>query len=1211
MNDILRRRLALACCAAMALAVSSCGDDSGSSSQKCGDQVCTELQKCVDDVCKDLCGTEVCADDKVCDDATQTCIDKPVDPCSLCTETQKCVDKVCKDLCGTEVCADDKVCDEATQTCIDKVVDPCTTVNCLANQTCMNARCYDDGCLITGEDGSISEKTCDEGQECSKGQCIDSLCKTLKEPCADGWQCIKGICEETACLTQHCGEGQSCRGGKCLDNECLDMTCNDDKVCSKGNCLYPACVDKEACATGKTCNEEGTCVYIAAPAISLDEPSDKSSDEKGKTVSLALHLNNAPTKDVRITCEIETTSKNKEVEVACDAIVFNTNNWQLEQTIVVTGVDDNLIDGNQTYKIKVTTVSEDKDFDGLTAESVELTNIDTTKAGIVVSETTLMTYEDPDAAPATFTVVLSSKPSADVVLTLEESSKGKECTLSPTTLTFTPDNWNVPQTVTATGVDDEIDDGNVSYKIYFAPADSTDPNYDNIQGPTIKATNVDNDVAGISMNLAAEDFEIDEGQNYPLTVKLNTKPENDVKISISADDDTEAEFDVAELTIKAEDWNKGTEIQLMVVVDHIIDGDQPVKLTFAVTSEDKDYNFNSDYTGTVKDVDIADLILSTSDSPNVREGSDEAITLSLALSSKPAHDVTVDITVGDDTEIKVDKTSLTISPDKWNELNEVHVNSVDDVLVDGDIKSNVTIKLASDDTHFAGVSKDVEFTTLDNDEAGFVVTSTAATYAENSGATDSMTVALKAQPTENVTVTVASSDSTELAVTSDATLTFTADNWNTPQTVNVKVVDDNLADGQQTAYVSFTGASSDEKFNDIKGQSATFTIVDNDSATVVLSAGLKVLGTSSPNSTATLSLGAEPLSDVVLTLKADHPDIITFDPPQLTFTSTNWNTPQTVIVHANFDALDYATLTENIWAVASGDVVYADVQSKPEELTLIKISSVQDFLYTGAAQLRLLPIGNYMIEVWGAQGGGSYGNGTWRAGTGMGGYSVGTLTLDTPTNVYIYVGGKGEDANLKGIDVAGGFNGGGGAVGDSDSDKDDGGGGGGGASDVRIATNSLYSRVIVAGGGGGNGFSTAYKSSIAGHGGGLSGTPESIYPSEPGTISSGHAFGVGGVGEWTSGGVEGGGGGGWYGGTHGVTSNCGAGGSGGSGWLYTAENYTTWQSGNPTDASQYTLNSSHYLRNSQTIAGNASMPAPGGGTEMGHPNNGFVRITLQ
>ena len=37
-------------------------------------------------------------------------------------------------------------------------------------------------------------------------------------------------------------------------------------------------------------------------------------------------------------------------------------------------------------------------------------------------------------------------------------------------LTFTPANWNTPQTVTVTGVDDAIDDGDVAYTIVTAAA---------------------------------------------------------------------------------------------------------------------------------------------------------------------------------------------------------------------------------------------------------------------------------------------------------------------------------------------------------------------------------------------------------------------------------------------------------------------------------------------------------------------------------------------------------------------------------------------------------------------------------------------------------------------------------------------------------------------------------------------------------------------
>ncbi|MBQ9396657.1 MAG: hypothetical protein IJU23_14225 [Proteobacteria bacterium] len=1290
MNDSLRRRLALACCAAIAMAATACSGDSAGTSvvEMCGDTVCLENevckdnacvpnvdpcslctenqdcvngtckdkvadpcekctanQKCVDKVCTDLCGTaicgsnqacvneecvklcgeELCTEDQICDKNVQKCIPKPVDvdPCTLCSPDEICVDKQCKpaDPCANKTCPDNWRCDPTKNgACVE--IDPCETAACPTAQTCLNGRCYDDGCLIADDNGNVAEKTCDEGQECSKGQCIDSLCKTLPEPCADGWQCIKGICEETACINYHCEEGRSCRGGKCVDNECLDMTCSDDKVCSKGNCIYPACLDKPACTTGKTCNEEGNCVFITAPAISLDVPEDKTTDEKGKTLPLALHLNNAPGQDVHVSCEVLTTSQNKEVDVACDEIVFNADNWQLEQTILITGVADYLIDGDQTYTIKVTTSSEDKDFDALVTESVVLTNLDTTQPGIVVSETSLMTYEDTTADPATFTVALTSIPATDVTLKLHSSNE-TEGTVSPATLTFTKDNWNKPQTVTVTGVDDQEHDGNVNYTVYFEPSISEDENYQGLQGQPIKVTNVDNDVAGISMNLASEGFELNEGQTQNLTVKLNTKPKNDVKIALATNDTTEASFDVAEITLTTSTWNTGREIQLNGVADHIIDGDQPIKLTLTATSTDADYNLAPiEYSGTVKDIDTANLIYSLGASPNVMEGKTDTVALNLHLSSKPASNVTVDVIISDSTELKADKTAITITPDKWDETQQVLFSSVDDYLVDGSVKSKVTLKLTTDDTHFAGISKEIEFTTLDNDEAGFIVTSTPASYAENSSATDTMTVALKAQPEYNVTVTVASSDATELAVTSSSTLTFTKDNWNTPQTVTFTVVDDNIADGSQMAYVSFTGSSSDPNFNEIKAQSATFTIIDNESASVALAVAPDSLNPGVTSSTATISLGASPLSTMTVTLMAEHSDIITFVPPTLTFTSSNWATPQNVTVNVNFNAIMTASAVENIWATTSGDITYAGVESNPVALTLYTIPTVQDFEYTGTVQKVRLPIGTYKLEVWGAQGG----NASVKTG-GRGGYSKGILSLSESTDLYIYVGQQGiSSISGKSQEGDGGWNGGGNNITAPGSPWIV--GTGGGATDISLRgtagssnwnnSEHLYSRIIVAGGGGAAQYreDSLYGGNGGGGGGstGLSGDyiNSGYSTGTGGTQSAGGSpcsakggtgsFGTGGnyIGKESGSCVSGGGGGGWYGGG---SCYCGSA-AGGSGYTYSSASSTYYPAG-------VLLDSRYYLTNTQTTGGATSVPAPIGGTEMGHQGNGYARITLQ
>lgn len=258
----------------------------------------------------------------------------------------------------------------------------------------------------------------------------------------------------------------------------------------------------------------------------------------------------------------------------------------------------------------------------------------------------------------------------------------------------------------------------------------------------------------------------------------------------------------------------------------------------------------------------------------------------------------------------------------------------------------------------------------------------------------------------------------------------------------------------------------------------------------------------------------------------------------------------------------------------------------------IKVGDILDFTYTGTVQVVTLPKGKYTLECWGAQGGyrdsSSYG--------GKGGKSYGILTLVKPTLLYIYVGGSGNTGGTNG-----GFNGGGSRPSYY---------GGGGASDIRIGTDSLYARVIVAGGGGSDGASdkkgmygggTSGGSSSENYGTGGSGGTQTT----GGTGGSGNdgTFGKGGAGLNRSSGYGGAGGGGWYGGGGAYPDSSGdddRGGGGGSGFVWTGSNAPAG----------YLLGTEYYLANAVTKAGNVSFGAVSTGKETGHGGNGHVRITV-
>ena len=136
--------------------------------------------------------------------------------------------------------------------------------------------------------------------------------------------------------------------------------------------------------------------------------------------------------------------------------------------------------------------------------------------GITVKETAVNTVtEEAGTATDTFTLVLDTQPAGDVLIAITSSDES-EATVSPTSVTFTSSDWNVTQTITVTGVDDLVDDGDVSYSVNFAASSVADTDYHGFFLNSVSASNIDDDV---TPNVdTGQSFSIDENSTISTLV---------------------------------------------------------------------------------------------------------------------------------------------------------------------------------------------------------------------------------------------------------------------------------------------------------------------------------------------------------------------------------------------------------------------------------------------------------------------------------------------------------------------------------------------------------------------------------------------------------------------------------------------------------------------------------------------------------------------
>ena len=586
-------------------------------------------------------------------------------------------------------------------------------------------------------------------------------------------------------------------------------------------------------------------------------------------------------------------------------------------------------------------VASDADLQSV---SSELDNFTTVAANFTVSENaTALTEASGSSHTDTFTVVLASEPVGNVVFSVVPSD-ASEVSSSPSSLTFSPDNWSTAQTVTLTGTDDEISDGTISSAVTVGINESQtkDSEYDKLKSHSISATTSDDEgIPSVTLTAAIVSLVEDE-ETLTLTVNMSLASGVDttVDFTTSGTAERDADYSITPDPLIIPSGSKQGTVTVKSINDEIDDDAETIIIGVGVGSISNSVgatNNIQDVTLTISDDDTAGFQLSKTTAAVTESGTKDTFTV--VLDSKPTHDVIVTLTSDDTGEATVSPDNLTFTSENWKTAQTVTITGVADDQDDENATSTITVSVNSSDTNYVSSKlsdKEVEVTTSDGDTAGFKLSETTVTATEG-GDNATFTVELTSKPTSAVTIGIAGSTEASVSPTS---LSFDASDWKTPKTVTVTAVNDSVDDDQQTSTITVSvSSSSDSKYGSgIANQSVTATTKDDDTAGFALSKNTATVTEGGDSDNFTVVLNSEPTQDVVLTLTAnDSTEVSISSSSTLTFTSSNWNTAQTVIIAAADENLDDDNITSTVTVAVSStnDAKYDNITNQTVTVTTV------------------------------------------------------------------------------------------------------------------------------------------------------------------------------------------------------------------------------------------------------------------------------------
>lgn len=449
--------------------------------------------------------------------------------------------------------------------------------------------------------------------------------------------------------------------------------------------------------------------------------------------------------------------------------------------------------------------------------------------------------EGGDAVEVEVEVWLNMAPSSNVVVTVGVADPDRINT-SADTLLFTPNNWNVRQTVSLEAVDDELTQPEFQHSEITFSIDTTqsDTQFHNAESAQVSIAINDNEQQiygnvwlddnsdGIigAQELRADGVEVElvnsDGQVIATStsswIDLNADGEVDElweRGRYSFDQPAPGEYFIRPKGIDAAAHTTATTNQVTVTVDQLRYNVPVGKLTTGL------------------------LVNHPANKQTIEEGR-SLVVEGLSLTQPPTTNVIVDLTASLPENLSVQPSEIVFTPDNWNQIQPYTITATPDGEVTGDLTVvlNLSVRADESDPDFSdALVRTFDIQVLDADIAELVISDTALTIAEGQQ-NDSLTVQLSHRPQTPVRISLGTSDFSSLRTTENELL-FTPDNWNIAQKITALAVTDGIKDGEEDAQLtlSVVDSQSDSLWTDVIDWAVDVSVSDSNVLQVV-SAGL-------------------------------------------------------------------------------------------------------------------------------------------------------------------------------------------------------------------------------------------------------------------------------------------------------------------------------------------------------------------------------------